>query len=82
MDVDALTPARLSDRQRLLLWCPAASGPHRMGRMHRVRKQHGLAIGQGIQEIIVFRDEVLLLLFVELARDQVRLVIFEPQTMQ
>ena len=53
-----------------------------MGRMHRVREQHGFVVGQGIQEIIVALDECLLLLFVEFARDDVRLVILQPQTMQ
>jgi hypothetical protein len=53
-----------------------------MGWMHRVREHHGFIVRQGIQEIIVDLDERLLLLFVELARDDVRLVILEPQTMQ
>src|SRR5664280_1962606 len=46
------------------------------------RQQHGFVVGQGIQEIIVALDESLLLLFVEFARDDVRLVILQPQTMQ
>jgi len=46
--------------------------------MHRVRKQHSFVVGQGIQEIVVARDESLLLLFVEFARDDVRLVILQP----
>ena len=28
-----------------------------MGRMHRVREQHGFVVGQGIQEIIVALNE-------------------------
>ncbi len=53
-----------------------------MGRMHGVREQHGLVVAQGIQQLFVALDESLLLLFVELARDDARLVILEPQTMQ
>ena len=82
VNVDALTPARLSDRELLLFWRPAADRLRGMGRMHRVDEQHSFVIRQGIQEIIVALDERLLLLYVELARDDVRLVIFEPQTMQ
>src|SRR5450830_1650787 len=51
VNVDALTPARLLDRE-------------------------------GIQEIIVALDERPLLLFIELARNDTRLVILQPQTMQ
>ena len=82
VNIDPLAPARLFDRELLLSWCPAAGRPRRMGRMHRVREQHGFVVGQGIQEIIVALDECLLLLFVEFARDDVRLVILQPQTMQ
>jgi hypothetical protein len=32
-----------------LFWCPAAGRPRRMGRMNRVREQHGLVVAQGIQ---------------------------------
>jgi hypothetical protein len=53
-----------------------------IGRMHRVREQHGFVVAQGIQQIIVALDESLLLVFVELARDHVRLVILQPQAMQ
>ena len=69
VNIDPLAPARLFDRELLLSWCPAAGRPRRMGRMHRVREQHGFVVGQGIQEIIVALDECLLLLFVEFARD-------------
>ena len=54
-----------------------------MGRMHGVRKQHGLVVPQGIQQLFVALNESLLLfLFVELARDDIGLVIFEAQAMQ
>src|SRR4030095_13429652 len=39
-------------------------------------------VGQGIQELFIARDEILLLLFVELARDNIWLVILQPQPMQ
>ena len=53
-----------------------------MGRMHGVGEQHGLVVAQGIHQIFIARDESLLLFFVELARDNVRLVIFKTQPMQ
>jgi hypothetical protein len=53
-----------------------------MGRMHGVGEHHGLVVGQGIHEVFIARDESLLLFFVELARDNVRLVIFKTQPMQ
>ena len=82
VNVDPLTAARLLDRELLLARRPAAGGPRGMGRMYRIRKQHGFVARQGIQEIIVALDERLLLLFVELARNDTRLVILKPQTMQ
>src|SRR5713101_6087426 len=82
VDIDPLTPARLFDRELLLRWRPAADWPRRMGRMHRVHKQHGLVVAQGIQELVMALDESLLLRYVELARNDIRLVIFEPQPMQ
>src|SRR5450830_1561987 len=40
VNVDALTPARLLDRELLLARRPAAGGPRGMGWMHRIREQH------------------------------------------
>src|ERR1700731_995465 len=82
VNVDALTPARLFNRELLLARRPAADGPRGMGWVHRVREHHRFVVRQGIQQLIVALDECLLLLFVELARNDVRLVILEPQTMQ
>src|ERR1019366_8585033 len=82
VNVDALTPARLFNRELLLARRPAARWPRGMGWMHRVREHHGFVVRQGIQELIVALDECLLLLFLELARNDVRLEILEPQTMQ
>ena len=82
VNVDALTPARLLDRELLLARRPAADRSRRMGRMHGVRKQHGLVVAQGIQQLFVALNESLLLFFVELARDDIGFVIFEPQAMQ
>jgi hypothetical protein len=67
VNVDALTPARLFDRELLLARRPAAGGPRGMSWMHRVGEHHGFVVRQGIQKIIVALDERLLLLFVELA---------------
>src|SRR5450756_2968240 len=47
VNVDALTPARLLDRELLLARRPAADGSRGMGRMHGVRKQHGLVVAPG-----------------------------------
>ena len=77
-----LTPARLLDRELLLARRPAADRSRRMGRMHGVRKQHGLVVAQGIQQLFVALNESPLLFFVELARDDIGFVIFEPQAMQ
>src|SRR5712691_5429049 len=74
VNVDALTPTRLLDRELLLARRPAAGGPRGMGWMDRVREQHGFVVAQGIQEIIVALDECLLLVFVELAWNDTRLV--------
>ena len=82
VNVDALTPARLLDRELLLARRPAADRSRRMGRMHGVRKQHGLVVAQGIQQLFVALNESPLLFFVELARDDIGFVIFEPQAMQ
>src|SRR5438552_8991771 len=82
VNIDPLASARLFDRERLLFGRPAAGRPRRMGRMHGVREQHGLVVAQGIQQLLVARDESLLFLCVELARNDSRLVIFEPQAMQ
>src|SRR5580658_7723588 len=49
VNIDPIATARLFDRELLLFWCPAAGRPRRMGRMHRVREQHGLVVAQGIQ---------------------------------
>jgi hypothetical protein len=68
VNVDALTSARLFDRELLLARRPAAGGPRGMGWMHRVNEQRGFIVRQGIREIIVALDESLFLLFVELAR--------------
>src|SRR5450756_2265854 len=77
-----VAPTRLLDREILLARRPATGGPRGMGRMHRVGEQHGLVVGQRVQDFFIVRDESLLLFLVELTRDDFRLVIFEPQAMQ
>src|ERR1700730_6767699 len=49
VNVDALTPARLFNRELLLARRPAAGGPRGMGWMHRVREHHRFVVRQGIQ---------------------------------
>src|SRR5450756_263992 len=51
VNVDALTPARLLDRELVLARRPAAGGPRGMGWMYRVREHHGFVVRQGIQEL-------------------------------
>ncbi len=75
VNVDALTPARLFDRELLLARCKAAGA--RGLDATRVREQHGFVVNPGIQELIVALNERLPLRFVELARDHVWLVVFE-----
>src|ERR1700761_2026628 len=82
VDVDALAPARLLDRELLFLGRPAAHGPRRMGRMHRVHEHRDLVVAHGIHQVFVARNERLLRFRIELARDDFGLVIFESQAMQ
>jgi hypothetical protein len=49
VNIDPIAPARLFDRELLLFRRPAAGRPRSMGRMYRVREQHGLVVAQGIQ---------------------------------
>jgi len=56
------------------------AAPH--GSDARRRQTTRLVVAQGIQQIFIARDESLLLFFVELARNDVRLVIFKTETMQ
>src|SRR5580658_9449058 len=53
-----------------------------MGRMDRISEQHDLVIAQGIQNLVVVLDERLLLVFIELAGDDIGLVIFEIEAVQ
>ncbi len=50
--------------------------------MRGVHEEYGLVGGQKMQELVVARDERPLLYFVALARDRVRLVVFETQEMR
>ena len=65
MNIDALTSAGLLN----LAWAPSSRqvAPHGSGA--RRPESHGLVVGQGIQEFFRAHDESLLILFVELARD-------------
>jgi hypothetical protein len=49
--------------------------------MHRVRKQHRLVVAQRIEKLLIAFDEGFLLRFVEPARNHLRLVVFQAQTM-
>src|ERR1700748_1621599 len=82
VNIDALAPARLFDRKLVLFGRPAANRPRRMGRMDRISEQHDLVIAQGIQSLVVVLDERLLLVFIELAGDDIGLVIFEIEAVQ
>jgi len=82
VNVDGLTPGRLFNREVLLARRPAAGGARAMGWSNRVRERHRFVIGQGIQELIVALDERLLLRFIALARNDVRLEMRESQTTQ
>ena len=73
-------PLVCSIARYVLFGRPAADRPCGMRRMHRVREQHGLVLAQGIHQLFIARDESFLLLFVQLARDDGWLVIFELET--
>ena len=81
VNVDASTPARLLDRE-LLAGAQQPTGRAAWVGCTALRKQHGLVVAQGIQQLFVALNESLLLFFVELARDDIGFVIFEPQAMQ
>ncbi len=61
---------------------PATHGTSRVGGVHRVHEHRDLVLAHGIQGVIVVRDERLLGFLVQLSRDDLGLVIFEPQAMQ
>ena len=82
MNVEALASAGLLDRQIFLGRRPASDRPRGVRRMHGVHEQRRLVRAKRIQEVVVGRDERLLLLGVELAPDDFRLVIFEAKPMQ
>jgi len=56
VNVDALAPARLFDRQLLFLGRPAAHRPRGMGGMHRIHEHHDLVVRHGIQQVFVVRE--------------------------
>ena len=62
--------------------CCMCGGAPPTGRMDRISEQYDLVIAQRIQNLIVVLDELLLLVFIELAGDGIGLVIFEPEAMQ
>ena len=68
MNIDALTSAGLLNRQLVLLGRQQLTG-RAHGSGARRPESHGLVVGQGIQEFFIAHDESLLILFVELARD-------------
>ena len=82
VNVDALSPAGLLDGELATGRGPTAGGAHGVGGMHRVDEQHGLAGGQGVQQLFITLDECPLLVFVELARDDFRLVICKAKAVQ
>ena len=82
VNVDALTPARLLDRELLSARRPAADRSRRIGRMHGVRKERGLVVAQGIQQLFVALNESLLLFFVDLRGMTLGLSSSKPQAMQ
>src|SRR5215468_6745580 len=82
VNIDALAPARLFDCKLVLLGRPAADRPRRMSRMDRISEQYDLVIAQRIQNLVVVLDERLLLVFIELAGDDIGLVIFEIEAVQ
>src|SRR5262249_15076171 len=82
VNIDALAPARLFNPKFVLLERPAADRPRRMRRLDRINEQHDHDLAQKLQNPVVVLDERLLLVFIELAEDDIGLVIFEIETVQ
>ena len=75
-------PVVCFDRQFLVLGRPASRGARGMGWVHGVHEHDGLVRRQGIHQFPVELDERALLVFVEMARNDLGLAIFEPEAMQ
>ncbi len=78
VNVHALAPARLVERNLGSLGSPTAHGPRSMGRMHRIGKHHRLIAGQTVQQSIIGLNKGLLPGLVELDRYCLRLAVFHP----
>ena len=82
MNIEALAPRCLLDRQRLVLGRPAPGGARGMGGMHGVHEHDGLVWRQGIHQPFVERDERALLVLIEMTRNDLGLAVFEAEAMQ
>ena len=78
MNIDALPPACLLNRQIFFFGRPAANGPRGMSWMHRIHEQHGLVRAKRVLQVLVTGDECSLFFGIELAANDFRLVVFNP----
>src|SRR4051812_44066672 len=76
-NVQPLPPAALFKRNFGVLGRPTARRPHRVRGMHGVGKQHRFIIAESVEKILVSLDKSPLLRGIKLARDHLRLAIFQ-----
>ena len=57
VDIQAIAPTGLLDRDFGSLLCPTTRWPHRVRRMHGIRKHNGFVVGQIVQKIVIGLDK-------------------------
>ena len=82
VDIQAISPAALLDRDRHILRRPAADRARRMGWMYRIHEGRGLIGSHVVQQGLVGGDEGGLSRRVQPARDGLRLAVFHAKAMQ
>jgi len=82
MNVQALAPGRLFDRDRSILRRPTSRGPYLMRGMDGIDEHHSLVRSHGVEKLLVACDEGLLPDIIEAAWHLVRLAVVEAEAMQ
>jgi hypothetical protein len=82
MNVQALAPGRLFDRDRSILRRPTSRGRYLMRGMDGINEHHRLVRSHGVGKLLVACDEGLLPDLIEAAWHLVRLAVVEAEAMQ